>query len=71
MDYDKETHLFSPIGVIKSPFKQKFATPRQSLLAPSAQATVIFDKSRVPEGSLVGLSDFSHIWLIFYFHKSG
>jgi tRNA (adenine37-N6)-methyltransferase len=58
------------IGIIRSPFKQKFGTPRQSGLAPSALAEIILDKKIVPEGSLDGLSDFSHIWLTFLFHKN-
>ena len=60
----------TPIATIHSPFKQKFGTPRQSGLNPSAQAEVSLDKSIVPEGSLEDLEGFSHIWLIFLFHKN-
>ena len=61
---------FKPIGYISTPFKQKFTTPRQPALAPSAQGTIKFDRSLVPEGSLAELQGFSHIWLIFVFHKN-
>lgn len=59
-----------PIGVINSPFKQKFTTPRQSGLVAAAQAEIVFNRKYVQEGALDGLSDFSHVWLIFYFHKN-
>lgn len=59
-----------PLGYVQSPFKQKFGTPRQSGLVPAAEAQVILDKDFVPPGSLDGLSQFSHIWLLFHFHKN-
>lgn len=59
-----------PIGVIFSPFKQKFTTPRQSGLVSAAHAEIHFNRKYVQEGSLVGLKDFSHIWILFHFHKN-
>ncbi len=59
-----------PIGYIKTPFKQKFGTPRQSGLVPSARGELILDNERVPPGSLDGLEDFSHLWLLFHFHEN-
>ena len=56
-----------PIGYIQSPFKIKFATPRQGGLAPSARAIIKLN-SPTPEGSLQGLEGFSHLWIIFHFH---
>lgn len=58
-----------PIATIKSPFKQKLGIPRQGSLAAKAFGKVIFDKSRVGDGALDGLEGFSHLWLIYSFHK--
>jgi tRNA-Thr(GGU) m(6)t(6)A37 methyltransferase TsaA len=59
-----------PIAVIKSPFREKFATPRQSGLTPSVTATIAFHPGYgVPE-TVRGLEDFSHLWLIFLFHQN-
>ncbi len=59
------------IGYVNSPYKQKFGTPRQSGLTPSAQAVIKLFPQLVPEGSLAGLEEFSHLWLIFLFHENG
>ncbi len=58
------------IGTIKSPYKQKFCTPRQAVLAPSATAIIQLE-AWLPEGILTHLHEFSHIWIISYFHKKG
>jgi len=59
---------FLPIGHIESCFKEKFGTPRQPGLVPSAPAQLILHPDRCPEGILSGLDDFSHLWIIFVFH---
>ena len=56
------------IGVLRSCFREKFGTPRQPRLVPGATATLTISKEFLPEHSLVGLSGFSHVWLISYFH---
>ncbi len=57
------------IAVIHNNFKEKFAIPRQSGLS-GLKSTIVFEKEyRNPE-ALRGLSDFSHIWLIWEFSKS-
>jgi len=58
------------IGTIRSPFKQKFGTPRQSGVVPLATGTIHLDPTFAPPGCLEGLSLFSHIWVIFHFHKN-
>ncbi len=54
------------IGVLRSDFDQKFGTPRQAGLAPSARATLTLD----PETArgLDGIETWSHLWLLFWFH---
>lgn len=56
------------VGVLRSCFREKFGTPRQSTLAPEATATLTFLPEHVPEQSLAGLDGFTHVWLLSYFH---
>lgn len=58
------------IGYIQSPFKQKFGTPRQSGLVPSSLSTISLTSEFVVHGSLQGLEEFSHLWILFLFHKN-
>jgi tRNA (adenine37-N6)-methyltransferase len=59
-----------PIGFIRSCYKEKFGTPRQSGLAVSSHAIIELLPHVQPEESLSGLETFSHIWLIFLFHQN-
>lgn len=59
----------SPIAVIRSPFKEKFATPRQSGLTPSVKARVEFLPEFSSSEAVRGLEGFSHIWLLFIFNR--
>jgi tRNA (adenine37-N6)-methyltransferase len=61
---------FAPIGIVHSPFQEKFAIPRQSgltkidavieMLPPFAQAEAVSE-----------LEQFSHLWIVFIFHALG
>ncbi|MDX6770799.1 MAG: tRNA (N6-threonylcarbamoyladenosine(37)-N6)-methyltransferase TrmO [Elusimicrobiota bacterium] len=56
------------IGHLRSCLREKFAAPRQPLLAPGATASLTLKREFLPEHSLVGLDGFSHVWLFSYFH---
>jgi len=56
------------IGLLHSCFREKFGTPRQPHLVPGATAALTVRSEFLPEHSLAGLSRFSHVWLISYFH---
>lgn len=60
---------FQPIGTIRSCFTEKFGIPRQPGLVPEARAALEiippFDKAE----AFRGLDSFSHLWLLFVFHK--
>lgn len=59
-----------PIAHIRTCFKEKFGTPRQAGLIPSARGEIVFEPAcRHPE-AFRGLENFSHLWLIFLFDKS-
>lgn len=62
------TEPLKVVGVLRSCFREKFGTPRQPLLVPGATATLTIAREFLPEHSLVGLSRFTHVWLISYFH---
>ncbi|MCG6380366.1 tRNA (N6-threonylcarbamoyladenosine(37)-N6)-methyltransferase TrmO [Vibrio fluvialis] len=58
-------HTIEPIAVIESPYKEKFAVPRQPRLVPSATARVkLLGESNCPE-AVRGIEQFSHLWLLF------
>ncbi len=63
-------HTVSPIGYLRSCFKEKFAIPRQPQLAPAARGVLEllppFDQPQAVEG----LEQVSHVWLLFLFHQT-
>ncbi len=59
-----------PIAIIRTPFKEKFATPRQPGLAPSVTARIEFLPGFATPEAVRGLEGFSHLWLIFLFHQN-
>ncbi len=64
------TYTVNPIGYIRSCFKEKFAIPRQPLLAPAAQGYIELLPPYDQTDAIAGLEDISHIWVIFLFHKT-
>lgn len=61
---------FTPIGIVRSPFKEKFGIPRQSGLVPEARGVLEILPPYDREEAFRGLEDFTHIWLVFVFHAS-
>lgn len=59
-----------PIGKINTPYKEKFAIPRQPGLAKSAKGEIIFFEEFNDPNYLRGIEQFSHLWLIFHFHQT-
>lgn len=59
-----------PIGYIKSCFRDKFGTPRQSGLVAESWAEISFRPDVQAEQALQGLEGFSHLWLIWIFHQN-
>jgi tRNA-Thr(GGU) m(6)t(6)A37 methyltransferase TsaA len=60
---------FSSIGVIDSVFKLKYGTPRQGTIAPHSRGSLTLN-ANIPVESLEGLEEYSHIWLVFIFHRN-
>ncbi|WP_201211948.1 tRNA (N6-threonylcarbamoyladenosine(37)-N6)-methyltransferase TrmO [Pseudomonas sp. S36] len=63
-------HTVSPVGIVRSCFKEKFAIPRQPQLAPAARGVLEllppFDQGEAVDG----LEQVSHVWLLFLFHQA-
>tara|TARA_R110001583_G_C5666121_1_gene410183 strand:- start:6460 stop:7158 length:699 start_codon:yes stop_codon:yes gene_type:complete len=60
----------TPIAIIHSPYKEKFAVPRQPGLVPSAHALLEILPPYNDINAFSGLEEFSHLWLMFVFHKN-
>jgi len=63
-------YQLTAVGHIQSPYKQKFAIPRQPRSVPEAKAKLVFSSDFNREEFVRGLDEFSHIWLLFRFHET-
>ncbi len=70
MQSDKDTHgiHFEYIAYIESPYKEKFAIPRQPGLVTAAKGKIILDGEANNIELVRELDQFSHLWLLFVFH---
>ena len=59
-----------PIAHIHSEFPTKFGIPRQSGLAPSLRAEILFEPEYRVAEAVRGLEAFSHVWLIWQFSQA-
>jgi tRNA-Thr(GGU) m(6)t(6)A37 methyltransferase TsaA len=59
-----------PIAFVRSPYKQKFAIPRQPNLVREAVGELVFEPEFADANALRGLERFSHLWLLFLFHDT-
>jgi tRNA-Thr(GGU) m(6)t(6)A37 methyltransferase TsaA len=65
-----EISELKPIGVIRSPFKEKFGVPRQPGLVSEAKCVLeLLPPYAVPE-AVSGLEAYSHVWVLFQFHQA-
>jgi tRNA-Thr(GGU) m(6)t(6)A37 methyltransferase TsaA len=69
---DATAYKFTPIGHLRSIFKTKNGTVRQSGLSRYARATLTIPRSvfNNPAHALENLADYSHVWLIWIFHAN-
>ncbi|MGF1684299.1 tRNA (N6-threonylcarbamoyladenosine(37)-N6)-methyltransferase TrmO [Photobacterium minamisatsumaniensis] len=64
------SYQIEPIGVIRSPYKEKFAVPRQPGLVPSARSEIVLQGEANVIEAVRGLEQFSHLWLLFLFDQN-
>ena len=60
----------TPIGEVHTCFKEKFGIPRQPNLVKEVPGQLVFFPEFAREEAVRALDGFSHIWLLFCFHKS-
>ncbi|KKO44011.1 tRNA (adenine(37)-N6)-methyltransferase [Arsukibacterium ikkense] len=63
-------YQFDVIGTIESPYKQKFAIPRQPGLIPEARGKLVLTPPYANDEIVRGITSFSHLWLVFVFHET-
>ncbi|KFE52955.1 tRNA (N6-threonylcarbamoyladenosine(37)-N6)-methyltransferase TrmO [Pseudomonas syringae] len=63
-----DSYNVSPIGFVRSCFKEKFAIPRQPQLAPAARGVLELAAPFDHPDAVQGLEQVSHVWLLFLFH---
>ncbi|XP_040217061.1 tRNA (adenine(37)-N6)-methyltransferase [Rana temporaria] len=65
--------LTKPIGYIESCFAEKNGTPRQPSVCSLSRGCLKISRSvfNNPEHSVIDLQQFSHVWILFIFHKNG
>ena len=61
---------FEQIGVIRSPYKEKFAVPRQPGLVKHASGELHLLAPYNQADAVRGLEAFSHLWILFVFHQT-
>ena len=62
------TVKLSPIGIVKTPYGEKFAVPRQPNLVQEGRGILKLLPPYNSPDAIRGLEQFSHLWLIFQFH---
>jgi tRNA-Thr(GGU) m(6)t(6)A37 methyltransferase TsaA len=62
---------FRAIGVVRSPFKDKFGVPRQPGLARAARGVVVLNDDPDLRTAMKSLEQFTHLWIVFVFHEHG
>ncbi|MGU3524546.1 tRNA (N6-threonylcarbamoyladenosine(37)-N6)-methyltransferase TrmO [Enterobacteriaceae bacterium C23F] len=61
---------FEQIGVIRSPYKEKFAVPRQPGLVQHGHGELHLLPPYNQPDAVRGLEAFSHLWVLFVFHQT-
>jgi len=59
-----------PVGILHSPYREKFIVPRQPGLVPSVCAELKLSPPFNRPEAVRELEQFSHLWLIFLFHQT-
>lgn len=64
-----EAWTFEPIGILSTCFKEKFGIPRQPGLVAQAEGVLKLNNEPFLKQAVRELEGFSHLWLIFVFHR--
>jgi tRNA-Thr(GGU) m(6)t(6)A37 methyltransferase TsaA len=66
--YAVQSFNFDAIAIIESPYREKFAIPRQPNLVSAAKGKVILIGEANNQELVRDIEQFSHLWLLFVFH---
>ncbi|MCB1758523.1 MAG: tRNA (N6-threonylcarbamoyladenosine(37)-N6)-methyltransferase TrmO [Gammaproteobacteria bacterium] len=64
------TIQFETIGIVHSPYKEKFGVPRQPGLVPQAHGSLELLPPYNRAETVIGLEGYSHIWIQFLFDRN-
>ncbi|CAH0598281.1 unnamed protein product [Chrysodeixis includens] len=69
---DPDFIAYKRIGYIETPFRNKTGVPRQPTVLTKAKGAVVIDTNvfNNPDHALIGLEEFSHLWILFHFHMT-
>ncbi|EJD6049380.1 tRNA (N6-threonylcarbamoyladenosine(37)-N6)-methyltransferase TrmO [Providencia rettgeri] len=65
-----QSFQFNVIGHIESPYKEKFAIPRQPGLVQGGAGRLHLNSPFNEPNAVRGLNQFSHVWVLFIFHQT-
>jgi tRNA-Thr(GGU) m(6)t(6)A37 methyltransferase TsaA len=57
-----------PVGYVRSPYREKFAVPRQPGLASRVVSEVVMEPAYSDPEAFRGIEQYSHLWLVFDFN---
>ena len=57
------------IGTIRTPFREKFGVPRQSMMMSEARGVLKLNPDPAYRVALKHLDEFTHLWVVFVFHQ--
>jgi tRNA-Thr(GGU) m(6)t(6)A37 methyltransferase TsaA len=63
-------YTFDPIGVVRSPFTERAAAPRQPRVARGVEGRIELAGGRGYEDALAGLEAWDYAWVLFVFHQN-
>lgn len=66
-----DNYSFTAIGSVESPFKDKYGVPRQPSLAQNIKGRIVLKKDPDLVTAIKDLNGYSHLWVVFVFHKHG
>ena len=61
---------FPAIGILRTCFREKFGVPRQPLIVSEARGVLKLNPDPRFRDALNHLDGFSHVWIVFVFHKA-
>jgi tRNA-Thr(GGU) m(6)t(6)A37 methyltransferase TsaA len=63
-----QEYSFKSVATIETPFREKFAIPRQAGIVSAAKGRVVLQGEAAKPECVEGLDGFSHLWLTWVFH---